>query len=235
MINTDVKSYDNNNQITEAYNTFWDTAFMVIGEAISLINVNDKESLDSFINSALFKAMVEEINDVKQSLIEDPDERQEVMKRFNKNKNIINTLILNSLAFMNYPHSYLKDLIASNYNISGVRIADYLFEDNYAYVLTYALLDFVDTNGFIIKYPFPAIMNCVYNYPDNMIFINGKVKPYDEHDLEEFDFVDDYIYSGKINDELFKKCSSIEEYEELVYSVRDFNDRIQELLNNGVE
>lgn len=235
MINTDVQSYDNKDQIAEVYNSFWDTAYAVLKSGISLINVNDKESLDSFINSTLFKSMVESMNEFKTTLIADPDERQETMEKFDTNKRIINTLILNSLAFMNYPHTYFKDLVSSNYDISNVRVADYLFENNYAYILTYALLNFVNTTGFIIKYPFPAIMNCVYNYPDNMIFINGEVKPYDEQDLEEFDFVDDYIYSGKIDDELFKKCSSIEEYEELVYSVRDFHDKIQELLNGEVE
>lgn len=235
MLNKDVESCNTKEEVAEAYNTFWSTAYLSIGDGISLINVNDKVSLDSFINSTVFKTFAEKINAFKTEVIDDPDKKQDAIFEVTTATRIINTLVLNSLAFMNYPYSYYKDLIFSNYDISGVRVAEYLFETNYAYILTYELLDFVDTTGFIIKYPFPAIMNCVYNYADNMIFIDGKVKPYDENDLDEFNFVDEYIYSSEINDEIFKKCSSIEEYEELVYSIKNFNDRIQKLLNSGVE
>lgn len=241
MFNTDLKDFDDNDiTVIDTYNSFWDTAYNVLNSRIKEINVNDIESLKSFINSDTCKSMIEFIKIKKEELKEigydNDDKRIEIQNKIFEKENIIQTLLINSLAFMNYPY-FFKTLIESKGYINSdgripiINAVDCIFEDNYSYILSYKLLDFVNCDGFIIKYPFPAIMNCVYNTKNNMIFINGELKPYDESNLSEFLFAYDYLYSHTINDEIFKKCQSIEEYEELVYAIKHFNDDIQTFLN----
>ena len=248
MINTDMKSFKDIEGITSdqsdididsTYNQFWDTAYETIGSRIATINCNDDESLESFIKSSICKKLIDDAVFTDNEYLEDQDERQTALKKSRLAHEIIQTILLNSISFMNYPYKYRKMIEDLGYKTADGKIysldARYLFEDNYSYVLSYKLLEFVYCDNFIIKYPFPAIMNCIYNIYDNMIFINGECKPYDENDLDEFEFVYDYLYNNEINDDIFKKCQSLSEYEELVYAVKEFNDRIQYVLNNGVE
>ena len=195
--------------------------------------------MTSFIKSSVCKKLVEDATYINNIYIEDADEKKEALKKSRTAHFIIQTILLNSISFMNYPYRYRKMIEAVGYVTSDGKIyyldAKNLFEDNYSYVLSYKLLNFVDCDNFIIKYPFPSIMNCIYDVYDNMLFVNGESKPYDESDLDEFQFAYNYIYDGTIDDEIFKKCQSLTEYEELCYAIVDFNQRIQFTLNGGVE
>ena len=199
---------DNNENVKELLNKTWSAAYDLCGGNIIHIKTDTIAKLDSFVESELMSKLIEE------------------------NKiDVINSIIINSLAFMNYPYRYRELLKANGYEVSEIDAGLYLFESNYPYILSYYLLDFVCTDNFIIKYPFPAIMNCIYDKRNNMVYIDGVIKPYDEQDLSEFDFA---LYDNTDDDNKIKdKCSSDEEYEELRLAVKDFNSRIQNYLNLG--
>lgn len=189
-----------NNQID---GDLWSYALKKCGEDIDRIPLNTVLRLDSFIESDVFKTLVEEgVNYT------------------------INKMLLNSLAFMNYPYRYRDMLAKRNYDINCVNVSDYLEDKNYPYVLSYKLLSFVNTDDFIVKYPFPAVFNCIYNSSKGKIFANGKIiyiNDPDEEALFNETFAFTYEYeNGNIDEGIMDKCSSDEEYREVVYSTNEF-------------
>lgn len=193
------------------FNDFWNLAYNIMGTRIAHIQVDSKKALYTFIASDVCSDIIAAIT---------PD----------RSSYILDTILINSIEFMSHPYSVMNTLynmgLYESYKVSGTC----LFERNYPYAITYKMCDAVDTENFIIKYPFPTGMNCIYDKVDNLIYINGEVKPYDEYDLAEFDFVDKYLNNGGIDDEIMTKCQDIDDYEEHVYAVKMFNEEIQNTL-----
>lgn len=131
-------------------------------------------------------------------------------------KKYIYSVLVNSIAFMNYPYKYLTGEFSELPN----DVLNYLKPKNYPYVLTYKLIPSkLNTDMYITKYPFPAVFNCIYNKTKKIMFVNGEIIGLDDID-NTFEFV--YNYPETINDKLMEKCSSSEEYEEVIYSIKDF-------------
>ena len=162
------------------------------------------------------------------------NEKSLAPKKSNKRKRILERIvkmIINSLAFMNYPYRYKNMLYDIRFQIDNIRVGDYLKPENYPYVLSYKLLSFLNTDDFIIKYPFPAVYNCIYY--KGTVFLNGKIVKYEDAD-SELEFVHEYYSTGKINESINEKCSSEEEYLEVMYAITDFRYRMTEQYNKDL-
>ena len=63
--------------------------------------------------------------------------------------------------------------------------------------------------------------------------INGKIVKYEDAD-SELEFVHEYYSTGKINESINEKCSSEEEYLEVMYAITDFRYRMTEQYNKDL-
>lgn len=204
------------------FNVLWKSAYEIMDSRIREICVDNTLTMSSFINSDTCRIICE-------NTIHD--------ERLN---NIICTLLINSIEFMNYPYKYLSMLYkATGYDLNyknAIDASTCIMEKNYSYLLSYTMLDVVNCDRFIIKYPFPAGMNCIYDKYDNMIFINGEVKPFDESDIDEFEFAFEYEATGEVPESAINKVDCTDPIEaqitaeELCIATLNFYHKIQDFL-----
>ena len=193
---------DKSDNLADAMNKLWNYV-EITNTPIEEIAMDTLPVLDSFIYSNIF------------ANYEDKDE-------------FIDKILVNSLAFMNYPYRYvklLKSVVAMDLTKHKVSATN-LDPDKYPYVLSYKLLDIVDTSMFKIKYPFPAISNVIYNSDKHIIYKDGEFENAELKDSkigkEMKELVDAYYTNGITDDELMKKCSSDDEYADLMSSYSSF-------------
>lgn len=218
----------------EKLSTFWEGCYELLSTRIREINVDSREAMESFIESTICVDICKSIIMPKLYNDNTSDEYNEIIDRdINRSKNIIHSILINSLEFMNYPYRTLKLLKDSTgYEIkkNDIDASECIMEKNYSYLLSYNLLDVVDCSQFIIKYPFPGGMNCIYDKRDNIVFINGEVKPFDEGDIEEFEPAFEYEQTGEVPTDFATRFESVENAEEICISMLNFYKDIQEFL-----
>lgn len=201
--------------------SIFDFAFTILDSHLDDIKLDDLSKVKGLIKSNAFKQI--------------------------SNKNKL-SLIANSLAFMNYPFivkEYMKEY--SDYDITGEDISEVLHTSNYPYVLSYKLLDIIDTSSFIIRYPFPSNCNMIYNLKKHTLFLNGYNISMDSLNAIQFkSAIDEYVGFDTLNiqgidddaikninsdfvNELNKHVSSFEELHEILLSISSLVETIVDI------
>lgn len=139
--------------------------------------------------------------------------------------------IINSPFGLMYSNTLFGELLEVEVEENDLILSKYLEPKNYSMAITYALNPLIDMSGMIVKNPFPGKYPIIYNKNDSVLFVNGKIY-YDfsieDTDTNPFGFVDDYLITETVDDNIFKNFNSIEDYKEFILICDQFRNQIRE-------
>ena len=96
-------------------------------------------------------------------------------------------------------------------------------------VISYSLHPIIDTDNYIIKYPFPQYP-MVYSIVTGNLLLGNKIYNYLEN-KDILGFIDNYIISDTMDEEIFKNFNSEEEYKEFIFAADMFRNQINKSIN----
>ena len=187
--NTLIKMIENNNIIKEKYHEIINLIlqqYQYIGDTSDEEYYALYELAYNLLNKNFIQIKFDTLNKLEKLI------KSEIFKSFDHE--LVCNIMINSIAFMNYPH-YINQLLIkySDFSIIGEKVSKYINPVNYPYVLTYKLLDILDTDDFIIKYPFPSYCNMIFNKDSNILFINGRVFTFNGNAKDFKESIDEYV------------------------------------------